>query len=159
METITSSLDLQFRRLHASSEALLRAIPDGMLFIQPNVPGSGVIVPSVGEQLLRSAAIVEQTSGGITANLWDDPFEWTLPETLSSVELIEGYLSEVETTRKRAFALVRSDADLKKEVVDPSGTPKYLFNILLETLTRASHFQGRAFATLRILSGIRLPQV
>jgi hypothetical protein len=33
---------------------------------------------SCGEQVLRSAAIVEQSFGGLTANLWDDPFEWTL---------------------------------------------------------------------------------
>jgi hypothetical protein len=36
------------------------------------------------EQILRSARIVEQVSGGITANLWDDPFEWTLPETFKN---------------------------------------------------------------------------
>ena len=39
---------------------------------------------SCGEYILRSAAAVEQTFGGITTRLWDDPFEWTLPEALST---------------------------------------------------------------------------
>ena len=50
-------------------------------------------------RLLRSAAAVEQTFGGITTRLWDDPFEWTLPEKLSSTDLLIGYLNEVEQTR------------------------------------------------------------
>ena len=55
---------------------------------------------SCGEQVLRSAAIVEQTFGGLTANLWDDPFEWTLPETLSTSAKVIEYLNEVEATRQ-----------------------------------------------------------
>jgi hypothetical protein len=38
------------------------------------------------QYILRSAAAIEQMCGGLTANLWDDPFEWTLPETLSNAD-------------------------------------------------------------------------
>ena len=38
----------------------------------------------LGEHIVRSAGAVEQTFDGITANLWDDPFEWTLPENLAT---------------------------------------------------------------------------
>jgi hypothetical protein len=99
---------------------------------------------------------VEQTFGGITATLWDDPFEWTLPETLSTPRLVEEYLSEVEATRRRGFALFHSDDDLSKEIAVPSGELKSLAALLCETLARAAHYQGRAYATFRLFSDERL---
>ena len=48
------------------------------------------------EDLVRSAAAIEQMCGGLTANLWDDPFEWTLPETLSNADRVVEYLDEVD---------------------------------------------------------------
>jgi len=105
---------------------------------------------SCGEHTLRSAAIVEQTFGGVTTNLWDDPFEWTLPETLPTPDRVSGYLDEVETTRKLGFQLFKSDMDLVKEIMALSG-PTQLFPLLLDTLARAAHHQGRAWATFEIL--------
>jgi hypothetical protein len=81
------------------------------------------------------------------ANLWDDPFEWTLPETLATRERILEYLSEVEATRKRGFDLLKSDADLMKKIMSPSGETQ-LMPLLLETLGRAAQYLGRARATL-----------
>ena len=66
---------------------------------------------AIGEQILRSAAAIEQTFGGLTSNLWDDPFEWTLPETLSTPAAIVEYLSEVDALRQRAFMSINGDAD------------------------------------------------
>ncbi|MCV4777710.1 hypothetical protein OFM21_33535, partial [Escherichia coli] len=61
------------------------------LYLRPK-NGSGTLLPlSTGEYLLRAAAAVEQTAGGITRRLWDDPFEWTLPEKLSTKELVAEY--------------------------------------------------------------------
>jgi hypothetical protein len=102
----------------------------------------------VGESVLRSAAIVEQTFDGITTNLWDDPFEWTLPETLSTPKLVVQYLFEVEETRERAFASFAQDGDLSRIVVVPSGERRTLISLLLETLVRATEYQGRAHAAL-----------
>ena len=95
------------------------------------------------ETLLRSAAAIEQMCGGLTANLWDDPFEWTLPETLSNTDRIIEYLSEVDLARQRAFASM-DDASLTKYISVPSGEERVLISLLLETLVRASEFRGRA---------------
>jgi hypothetical protein len=157
MDKLTLSFDEQFTRLHARSAALVEAIPGEKLYWQPRESSGAFPVYSCGEHLLRSAAAVEQTFGGITTNLWDDPFEWTLPETLSTPESVAEYLTEVEATRRRGFAHFRSDGDLMKEVAVPSGEMRLLCALLLETLGRAAHHQGRAYATFRLFSDSRLP--
>jgi hypothetical protein len=159
MNRFLLSLDSEFARLHAGSVALARAVPAERLYWQPREAARFHPAYSCGEHLLRSAAAVEQTFGGITASLWDDPFEWTLPETLSSPALVEQYLNEVEATRQRGFALFRSDDDLAKEIAVPSGEMRTLAALLLETLARAAHHQGRAYATFRLFSDERLPRV
>src|SRR5919107_5152363 len=116
---IVRSLDGEFARLHGRSVALARAVSADRLYWQPREAARFHPAYSCGEHLLRSAAAVEQTFGGITASLWDDPFEWTLPETLHTPALVEEYLSEVEATRCRGFALLRSDGDLSKEIAVP----------------------------------------
>jgi hypothetical protein len=158
------SLDDEFARLHERSCALLLLIPAEHLYRQPRVDQSGKVsvtqpVYSCGEYLLRSAAAVEQTFGGITVNLWDDPFEWTLPETLSTPAHVREYFVEVETTRRRGFSLIASDDELRKEIMLPSGERSTLFALILETLQRASNYQGRAFASFRLFSDSRLPAV
>ena len=112
---------------------------------------------SVGEQVLKSARIVEQTFGGITANLWDDPFEWTLPEYLSTPAKLKAHLDEVEATRKRAFSSFSDDDCLLKRVAVPSGETRPLIDLLLDTLFNAATFQARAVCVLKILSGISPP--
>ena len=97
------------------------------------------------ENLIRSAAVVEQTCGGLTSNLWDDPFEWTLPETLSNPDRIVEYLSEVDVARQRAFNSIKDDSALTKYISDPSGE-RLLISLLIETLVKASDFRGRALA-------------
>ena len=95
------------------------------------------------EYIVRSAAVVEQTCGGLTSNLWDDPFEWTLPETLSNPDRIVEYLSEVDLARQRAFSSIQDDSALTKYISDPSGE-RLLISVLLETLVRACEHKGRA---------------
>jgi hypothetical protein len=162
MNKFISTLDAQFATLHARSTTLVRGVPPEFLYWQPPaavalVGGIACQVSSCGEHLLRSAACVEQTFGGVTANLWDDPFEWTLPETLSTPALVAEYLEEVEATRRRGLALVETDDDLLKEIAVPTGGVRSLFALLSETLVRAAHHQGRAFATFRLFSNARLP--
>lgn len=159
MSSLIASLDEQFACLHARSCALVRLLPADELYRQPRASAGALPVYSCGEHILRSAAAVEQTFGGITANLWDDPFEWTLPETLSTTERIIEYLSEAEATRGRGFALFSGDEDLSKELAVPSGEMQSLFALIAGTLVRAAHHQGRAFATFRIFSDQRLPPV
>jgi hypothetical protein len=157
---ILRSLDEQFARLHARTSALVSVVPAEKLYWQPRAGREGVFpADSCGEHVLRSAAVVEQTFGGITANLWDDPFEWTLPESLSTPERVAEYLAEVEVTRQRGFRLFQSDGDLLKEIAAPSGEMRTLSALLTETLVRAAHHQGRAFAIFRLFSDERLPTV
>jgi hypothetical protein len=159
MNQLISSLDEQFARLHVRSQSLIKIVPEEKLYWQPRQSSGAFPVYSCGEHILRSAAAVEQTFGGITANLWDDPFEWTLPESLDTPARITEYLNEVEATRQRGFALFTSDDDLLKEIAVPSGAMQTLCALLVETLARAAHHQGRAFATFRLFSEARLPRV
>lgn len=113
---------------------------------------------SCGEYILRSAGAVEQTFDGLTTRLWDDPFEWTLPEKLSTHAAIVQYLDEVEATRKRGFAFFTSDDDLRREIPAPEKL-RPLGDILTDTLARASHLQGRAFAIFQTLTNEKPPRL
>src|SRR5882757_125822 len=121
MDKFIDGIERQFAQLNSESHKLIKAISPELLYRQP--PGKRNFLPlhSCGELVLRGAAVVEQTFGGITANLWDDPFEWTLPETLPTPDKVTGYLDEVEATRKHGFRLFKSDVDLVKEIMAPSG--------------------------------------
>jgi uncharacterized damage-inducible protein DinB len=157
---LVRGLGEEFARVNARSLALVRALPAERLYWQPPSERERFFpVYSCGEHLLRAAAAVEQTFGGITSNLWDDPFEWTLPESLPTPESVANYLEEAEATRLRAFSFFRSDEDLSKEIATPSGEKRTLFALLAETLARAAHHQGRAYATFRLFSDARLPEV
>ena len=147
----------QFTSLNSRSNELLKLIPDERLFRKPRQLNQSFAMFSCGEYLLRSAGKVEQTFGGITTRLWDDPFEWTLPEELSTAVLIAEYLSEVERTRLKGMTLFSSDADLLKEMPAPEKL-QTIFEILLETVARAEHFQGRAFAVFQMFSDDKLPR-
>ncbi|MGH9881552.1 MAG: hypothetical protein ACRD6N_08980 [Pyrinomonadaceae bacterium] len=149
---LIESLDLEFGSLHERSCLIIKQTPADILYQRP----SETSPLSVGENVLRSAAAVEQTFGGLMSNLWDDPFEWTLPETLSTCERVLEYLEEVASTRKRAFSGFSSDAELSKNIVLPSDKIQPLISVLVETLVRASHYQGRAVASLKFLSDVRV---
>ena len=156
---IVASLDREFSRLHQQSCALIATTSIDLLYAFPEQTESSASsqLPPIGESVLRGAAAIEQTFGGITANLWDDPFEWTLPEYLSTPAKIREHLGEVEATRKHAFASFADDVCLLKHVAVPSGGTRPLIDLLLETLLKAASFQTQALVTLKILSGISPP--
>jgi hypothetical protein len=139
---IVESLDREFARLHLRLCELIERTTDETLY---SAETSGPY-PSVGEAVLRSAAAIEQTFGGITSNLWDDPFEWTLPEYLSTPTKVIEHLGEVEATRHRAFGSFADDTCLLMRVATPSGT-RPLIELLLGTLVCAAQYQGQAFRT------------
>src|SRR3712207_4219558 len=119
MNFLLSTFDSQFASLHLRSIRLIEITPTDRLFWQPRQSENSPIY-SCGEYVLRSAGAVEQTFNGIATKLWDDPFEWTLPEALFDNKRISEYLNEVEAARKRGFALFASDEDLSKELPAPS---------------------------------------
>lgn len=156
---IVDSLDREFARLHSRSCTIIESTPVDILYAtaEPGRDPGDNPASSVGESVLRSAARIEQTFGGITANLWDDPFEWTLPEYLSTPAKVIGHLEEVEATRSTAFSSFADDSCLLKRVATPAAETQPLIELLLETLVRATYFQSEAVVTLKILSGISAP--
>lgn len=152
--SLAGDLRAEFERLHVLSVTLVMAVPPDRLYWGPGA-ADGRVSPSFGECLLRSAAAVEQTFGGITASLWDDPFEWTLPETLRTPSLVAGYLREVEATRQKGFALIRSDDDLRRRIAVPSGGTPTLFALLAGTLFRAVEYHGAARVLFNLIPGAR----
>ena len=158
---IVESLDREFARLHVNSCAVIANTPVEVLYSVPKETDASSFSSgpssSVGENILRCAAAIEQTFGGITSNLWDDPFEWTLPEYLTTPAKVNEHLVEVEATRKRAFSSFADDACLLKYVAVPSGETRPLTDLLLETLRRAGDYQAQALVVLKILSGISPP--
>src|SRR5258708_6107625 len=104
MRHLIDGFDQRFRVLDRHSRELIGKISDENLFSRPRELARTFTPFSCGEYVLRSAAMVEKTFGGITTRLWDDPFEWTLPEALSTTENVLVYLSEVEATREAGFA-------------------------------------------------------
>ena len=151
MKTFIETFNHKFSALHTRSSELIQKIPTEKLYWQPHEKEALFPINSCGEYILRSAGAVEQTFGGITVKLWDDPFEWTLPEQLSTNKLILEYLEEVEATRQRGFAFFQSDEDLKKSLPAPVKILT-LFELLLETLIKSENYQGRAIAVFRQFS-------
>jgi len=154
MNKFTECLDRQFAQLNQGWTELIAVISPEMLYRQPLRESNSFPRDSCGEQILRGAGAVEQTFGGITTNLWDDPFEWTLPETLPTPERVAAYLSEVETTRHHGFELFKSDEDLLKEIMAPFGKTQ-LLTLLLDTLVRAGHHQASAWEVFNRLRAER----
>lgn len=146
MRESIEKLDVQFADLHTRSRELIARLPVELLYAKPN--GSA---DSCGEQVLRSAAVVEQSCGGLTANFWDDAFEWTLPETLNAPAKVLEYLDEVEATRRQAFHSFKSDDDLSKEIMTPAGITR-LLPFLLDTLRRARHHHEQAVTIYELLN-------
>jgi len=138
MGHLTAWFDHEFLRLQSEWGELIQAIEPDKIYQRTSAHEL-----SPGEHIVRSAGAVEQTFDGITANLWDDPFEWTLPENLATREKLLEYFDEVKATRQRGFGLFKDDEDLLKEVMTPSGK-MHLASLLLDTLVRARHHQLRA---------------
>ena len=158
MDTFLVGFDRRFLLIDARSRELISKLTDTTLYKRPRDTRVEMAPFSCGEYILRSAAMVEKTFGGITTRLWDDPFEWTLPEKLSDRGSVLNYLDEVEATRKKGFAFFNSDDDLKREIPAPEKL-RTIFDILLETTGLAEHFQGRAFAIFQVLTDEPLPRL
>ncbi len=148
MGSLITWFDLQYAQLYSSWRELVQELAPDSIYQKPISESDSRL--SCGEYIVKSARVVEQTFGGITANLWDDPFEWTLPETLTTREKLLNYFAEVEATRRRGFELFKTDEDMLKEIMTPSGETQ-LLSILLDTLVRAGHHQFSARETLKRL--------
>src|ERR1051325_3988649 len=104
MNDFINWFDHEFKRLEGDWRALIDQLDSSSLYSE-----SRQQLSPAAEQIVRSARIVEQVSGGITANLWDDPFEWTLPETLRNKDKLIAYVREVRDARELAFQFFKDD--------------------------------------------------
>src|SRR6476661_7910557 len=119
MSELIESFDRRFAELDHRSRALIRMTPQDRLYWKPRELPRSMTMFSCGEYVLRSAGMVEKTFGGITTRLWDDPFEWTLPEELASKGSVLEYLNEVEETRSAGFAFIALDDQLLRSIPSP----------------------------------------
>ena len=158
MRTLLDTFNASFDTVSRRTRAILDLTSDEQLYQRPRELPQTFAMFTVGEYLLRSAAAVEQTFGGLTTRLWDDPFEWTLPEKLHSAALIKEYLDEVDKTREEGFAFLKSDDSLSKAIPAPA-TIKPISQVLIETLTRSEHYLGRAYGVFQMLSDEKLPRI
>ena len=158
MRVLIETLDEQFDSLDRRQRILLEKTDERRLFWTPVSAADSMITLSVGGGVLRSAAMVEQLFLGLTRRLWDDPFEWTLPEKLDSVGLIREYLDEVDRTRESGISFIASDDSLSKAIPAPVKiTP--ISQILIDTLARSEHYLGRAYAVFQMISDEKLPRI
>lgn len=155
---LLDTFDRSFSTISARSRALLAQTSDEILYKRPRELPNTFAMFTVGEYVLRSAAAVEQTFGGITTRLWDDPFEWTLPEKLHSVDLIKEYLDEVDRTRSEGIAFLANDDSLSKAIPSPVRILP-ISQVLIDTLTRSEHYLGRAYAVFQMISDQKLPRI
>jgi len=156
--TLLATFNKSFAVISARTRAILELTPDKLLYERPREIPNTFAMFTVGEYVLRSAAAVEQTFGGITTRLWDDPFEWTLPEKMHTVDLIKEYLDEVDKTRAEGIAFIATDDSLLKMIPAPAKIVP-ISQILVDTLTRSEHYLGRAYSVFQMISDQKLPRI
>jgi len=152
MRTLIDSFDSRFSDIDRRQRLLLSEVTHDELFWSPVSKNDSMMVLSVGGAILRSAAMIEQAFLGITRRLWDDPFEWTLPEKLSTTSAIVEYLDEVVSTRSQGLRFLSSDADLARQLPAPEKL-KPIFEVLIDAIARAENNLGRGDAVFRLIKG------
>jgi hypothetical protein len=156
--TLLDTFDRSFASVSVRTRAILELTPNEDLYKHPRELPHTFAMFTVGEYVLRSAAAVEQTFGGITTRLWDDPFEWTLPEKMHSVELILHYIDEVDKTRLDGIAFIATDESLARSLPAPVKILP-ISQVLIDTLARSEHYLGRAYAVFQMISDQKLPRI
>lgn len=156
MREIIDELQKNFEAVILRSADMTKHISPEDLFRKPDRFEGTFEMFSFGEFILRSAAAIEQAFAGMTTRLWDDPFEWTLPEYMASPERILVYFEEVSETARRGFAFLKSDDDLMRQIPAPREL-RTIFHILLSAYERAAHFEGRAAAVHQLVSKLGRP--
>jgi hypothetical protein len=158
MRTKLDHLRSHFERISERSRILVEHSPEDRLYWHPKVIPHSLAPFSFGEFIVRSAAMVEQSFGGITTRLWDDPFEWTLPEKLTTKQSVLSYLAEVDSASERGFAFLKGDADLDMQLPAPVEL-RSIFAILIDAIGNAEHFQGRAISIFQLFSDKKPPRI
>jgi len=151
---LIDTLNDHFADLDKRQRRLIIEVPDERLFWTPVSSADTMLLLSVGGAVLRSGAMVEQAFLGITRRLWDDPFEWTLPEKLSTKRSINEYLDEVASTRTNGMSFITSDSDLSRQLPAPESL-KPILRVLVESIARSENSLGRGEAIYKLIESDR----
>lgn len=103
------------------------------------------------EGLVRGCGVLEQVMSGIMTRMWDDPFEWTLPEELNDKEKVSEYVKEVRLLVDKGFGFFTSDLELGKVIPSPSGAIA-LGQLLVDALATAEPLLNDASERIEGLS-------
>ena len=126
-----------FVYLHVERRRLAGSYNDIALYASVK-SSNGLWPASAATLLVRSAAVVEQMINGVTVRLWDDPFEWTLPERLPTASHLICYFEEVEAARLRGFEFLTDDDDLALSIPAPEVL-KTLGQIFHDAIVRSEN--------------------
>lgn len=155
---LVESFAAQYERLHVNLIEVLDLIPEDKLYWKPFENPSFVRVYSCGELLSHIGGSIEYTFNGIMSNFWEEPFEWITREALPTGAHIAGYLGETAELRREALAGI-GDRDLPKLIHLPDATQATIADLLLSTLTHATHHRGQVYAYVHLFSDRRLPSI
>lgn len=155
---LVDAIAAQYERLHANLIEVLDLIPEGKLYWKPFENPSFIRIYSCGELLSHVGGSIEYTFNGILSNFWEEPFEWITREALPTKSHLADYLSETAELRRRALATI-ADNDLPKLIYFPNGTSVTIADLLLGTLTHATHHRGQVYAYVHLFSDRRLPSI
>lgn len=155
---LIETIDSQYERLHENLIQILDVIPEDKLYWKPFDSPNFVRVYSCGELLSHMGGSIEYTFNGITSNFWEEPFEWITREALLTRDHIAEYLEEIAKLRRRAFDGLK-DEDLGKLIYFPDLTKSTIAELLISTLTHATHHRGQVYAYVHLFSDERLPPI
>ena len=146
----------ELERIHQNLIEVLAIIPEDKLYWKPFESEKFIRIYSCGELISHIGGTVEYAFNGITSNLWEEPFEWITREVLPTRAHIAAYLDEVAKVRRMAFTDF-SDEDLPKRIYFPNAASTTLGEILVKTLSHASHHRGQVYAFVHLVTDARLP--
>ncbi len=149
-------LNSELETIHSNLLEALALIPEDRLYWKPFESADFIHIYSCGELISHIGGSIEYAFNGITSNFWEEPFEWITREALPTRLHIADYLEETARTRRVAFARL-TDQDLPKKIYFPNATGATIGEILINTLTHASHHRGQVYAYIHLFSGARLP--
>ncbi|HZS46279.1 MAG TPA: DinB family protein [Blastocatellia bacterium] len=147
----------EFTSVQQTIADVLPLIPEDKLYWKPFQSKNHVRIYSCGELISHAMGTIETACNGILNNFWDDPFEWTLRESLPNHEYLMIYINEVRSVTKEAFSLLKTE-DLPKRIYLPNGEPTTIGKLLLRALLHAVHHRGQLYAYVHLFSEAKLPR-
>jgi hypothetical protein len=152
---LISEFDRKFVRLHQDRSKLARDVGDGFIYRPLVETENSFASQTIPTLLIRSAAVVEQVINGMTVRLWDDPFEWTLPEGMPTIRHLTAYFDDVERARVCGFRFLQDDSDLTKSIPAPVEL-RTLHEVLVDVLQRSHQLLNEAETHMRKTDSLHL---